>query len=1512
MGFKVAIIGMACRFPQAPDLGAFWNNIQEGVDAISAYPMAQRWGRQAGYYTPGSAPSLEQTYCSRAGVVADLHFDPLAYGIVPREVEEAEADQFIMLDLARSALADAGIVRTGREKTALPAGVIVGRTMPIGPVTIRFLDRIKLLPQLRQGLRDSFPGLDPSQLDAFAERFVAERKAGFDSSLTRNLVPGFAAARLANRLNLSGPSYILDAACASSLVAIENAIMQLQLGRCDVMLAGGVHVPLTQGYWSMFTNIGALSRQEQIRPFDRGADGLLLGEGAGLVVLKPLAAALAHGDRIHAVIEGAGSCGDGRAESLLAPCSDGQVQAFDTAWRNAGMDPGRAGYIECHGTGMPRGDEVESSSLLRFFGPHMQGRHVALGSVKSMIGHTLGAAGIASVIKTACALRDGVLPPSLHCRELRADLAAQGFHVPRHSVPWTGAGRVAGVSAFGFGGINAHLVMSAPPVPARASVPVALALTSPALATQETVLALARPDLASLLADLDSGALHPGAGPCRLVLFDPTPDRMAKARRIAARGQPWRGKQDIFFTPEGLLGAGGKLAFLFPGLGNQVNPDFRELAQRFGVDLARLSAGGDDALVSTSLQTVFSTNTLYHVFGALGIAPDAIAGHSLGEWIACVSSGMIGAAQLEILIARLLALQDSVMGKGYYLVAVWAGADSVRALLAGIDGAAIAVDNCPGHCVICGSAAALEIARQRLRAQGLLSVDMGVEAASHTPFIRAGLQGIRPLVEQIVLSEPAVPIWSSSLAGPYPHAAAEVKEVIIDNMATPVRFRELVGRLYDDGFRVFLQVGNAGLSGFVADTLKGSDYMALDAGSAGKSSEQMLRRAAAGLFAEGKAIDFTRFGMCAQRDEAAEAQEIAAPAPVRAALMSLDGNLNELHAMPGLSFVAGAAASAAASAAGAGPATLPMVQSLPPGALAYTDLHTLSMDVFQRAQHDVLAAFGAASSRSPSLGLSAVPAPMPLSEAGVAIATPAAAAPEPLSAAPIDPHAVVHRQTIEIDHGRFPELYDHEIYQSHEGRPVAERSAVVPMTMMIELACALVSDYLPGCSIRAVHKAFSFRFVDVRGPLALEARIYRKERNLYAVVVEDRFSCQVEVADSLLAAPPPSGAGRLLDSGHVPPFPLQLEQIYRDRWLFHGPLYQGIKQLGPMDASGMTGVVAHAGGLGALVDSAFQVAGVWFCSHYDEDNVVLPLKVGKIEFFAPLAALRNPLDRYDCQVFTRRVSETEFVYDLELSRAGVLQVRVSEFTGRRFSGDPSLFAIFRTPERLNPISEQLEDGLFVFDLAFRSNWTRVMLTKSYLTGRETERVDGSKTMGQRNAVLRGMVAAKDGLKQWLAQHRGVDRLFPSEIEISHDEQGAPLGIVARQDAPLLLSISHKPDIAAVIVGGTQRVGIDVEYIEQRSAAFEQLNYDADEIAFFAAQPDAERAFWQTLFWTAKEAWGKYSGHGLAGAPRRIKVRDVRTSGAGWRGQVEGTLFHARRHQDGHVISWVREQHETQH
>ncbi|MBI1905830.1 MAG: polyketide synthase dehydratase domain-containing protein [Rhodocyclales bacterium] len=1475
MTYRVAIIGMACRFPQAADTDTFWANIKSGMDAVTPYPMTERWGRLDDYYVPGAAPSLEQTYCHRAGVVSGLRFDPVDHGVVPREVEEAEADQFVMLDLARTALADAGIARTGHEREPLSAGVMIGRTMPIGPVTMRFLDRVKLLPQLREQLRRSFPALDAAELDDFAERFLAERKAGFTNSRTRNLVPGFTASRISNRLNLCGPNYILDAACASSLIAIENAIAQLQAGRCKIMLAGGVHVPLTHGYWSMFTNIGALSHSEQIRPFDRDADGLLLGEGAGLIVLKPLDAALADHDRIHAVIEGTGSCSDGRAESLLAPSSAGQIKAFAQAWQASGIDPARARYIECHGTGMPRGDEVESRSLLDFFGAHAASRSIALGSVKSMIGHTLGAAGIASVIKTARALAEGIIPPSLHCRSPRAELGASGFYVPDKAEPWPGeGGRVAGVSAFGFGGINAHLVLSAPPPArsrARATAPAARRTKLPVTHADTEALVLQRPDAQALLATLTAGDLSPGAGPSRLIVFNPTPERLLKAQRIVARGHPWRGKQDIFFTPAGLLDAGAKLVFLFPGLGNQVNPDFRALARHFDVDLSHLDHTSDDALISTSLESVFSTHTLDHALGSLGIEPDAIAGHSLGEWTSCVSSGLIGEAALARLIGHLLELQGDVMGKNYHLLAVWCGVERLHALLAGIDELAVSVDNCPGHAVICASADSLELAQQRLRGAGILTARLGVEAASHTPFIRPTLERIRPLIDALALSPAQIPLWSSGLAAPFPTGEREIKNTIVDLMAQPVRFRELVDRLYREGFRAFVQIGNAGLSGFVSDTLKGRDFVVLDAASRERTTVQMLQRVAAGLYVEGRAVDLGAFGLGGLGTNDGGRPVVATPPTRVRSDMSLDANLTEPFALPALPAAVAPRRQASAPRTPDPDAMAPYWQD--------------SLETFQRAQQQVMHAVQQRLARA-----SAPPGKVADTARGGT-----------------DPDGVVFQRTLQIDHQRYPELFDHELYKSHDQRPISERTSIVPMTMMIELACETIAQYLPTHPIVAVRNVLSYRFIEILEPTRLEARVYRKGENLYAVVVEDRFSCRVEIAAEMPPAPARNHSAWHIGCDEPAPCPIALDRIYADRWLFHGPLYQGVRDLGKMDGSGAAGLVVHAGGKGSLLDSAFQVAGVWFCSYFLDDNVVLPVKIESIELHTDFATLARDPAPCECRVFCHRTTDTDFVYSLELARNDRILLRVNNFSGRRFAADPRFVGIFRRPEQLSLVSTALSDDIFVFDHVFQTNWPRVMLNKSYLTGEEIARVNAPRSLDRTNSIFRGIVAAKDAIKQWLFDHYSPPALLPAEITITHDEAGAPWGLSKLSTRPLAVSISHKPRIGVAIVGGEQRVGIDLEFIEKRGAAFEQLNYDAEEIAFFDAQPEDQRAFWQTLFWTAKEAGGKCTGLGLAGAPRRIKVREVRPAPGGWQGLVNGLCFTSLRYRDDIVISWVRGQ-----
>ncbi len=364
--FDVAIVGMAAVFPGAPDLATYRANIRSGVDAITDVPPS-RWDGE--FYDPAAAKTRpgDRMYCRRGGFVTPPVFDPMRFGIMPLAVADIEADQLITLATAAAAIDDAG--GPGRLGDRSRVGIVLGRGGYFNPGMARFVDRVRTANQLATTLRELLPDLTEEQAEAvragFAERLGPMREeSGIDL-----MVPNLVASRTANRLDLAGPAYTVDAACASSLIAVDHAVRELASGRCDVVLAGGVHHCHDITFWSGFNLLGALSHSERIRPFHRGADGILIGEGTGIVVLKRLEDA--GDDRIYAVVRGTGVAGDGRSASLMAPQSSGQVKAMHQAWVAAGLDPaerGSVGLVEAHGTATTAGDATEIASLNEVFG----------------------------------------------------------------------------------------------------------------------------------------------------------------------------------------------------------------------------------------------------------------------------------------------------------------------------------------------------------------------------------------------------------------------------------------------------------------------------------------------------------------------------------------------------------------------------------------------------------------------------------------------------------------------------------------------------------------------------------------------------------------------------------------------------------------------------------------------------------------------------------------------------------------------------------------------------------------------------------------------------------------------------------------------------------------------------------------------------------------------------------------------------------------------------------------
>lgn len=533
----VAVVGMACMFPNAPDLASFWAQVLDGRDAVTEVPP-ERWD-PAVHCSPGPDGTDPASASKWGGFLPRIPFDPLRYGIPPASLGSIEPVQLLALEASRRALEDAGYGEDGRTFDRARTGVVFGTEAGSDLSNATTLRAV--LP--------SYYGQVPAGLDEQLPRLTEDTFPG----MLANVVAG----RVANRLDLRGPNYTVDAACASSLAALDVACKELLLGTSDVMLCGGADLHNGINDYALFTSVHALSPTGRSRAFDQAADGIALGEGVACVVLKRLADAERDGDRVYAVIKGVGASSDGRSLGLTAPRPEGQRAALERAYRGAGVSPAEVGLVEAHGTGTVVGDRTELGVLTAVFTEAgARGGSCVLGSVKSQIGHTKCAAGLAGLIKTALALHTGIRPPTLHLERPNAAWrpGTGPFVFHREALPWPAAPerRYAGLSAFGFGGTNFHAVLAAhagdgpPPAHARDAWPAELFLfrgTDPAAARRaaagllDLATAAARGDAPWRLRDLAATASHRAArarGPVWIAFAASDTEDLCRLLRAAA------------------------------------------------------------------------------------------------------------------------------------------------------------------------------------------------------------------------------------------------------------------------------------------------------------------------------------------------------------------------------------------------------------------------------------------------------------------------------------------------------------------------------------------------------------------------------------------------------------------------------------------------------------------------------------------------------------------------------------------------------------------------------------------------------------------------------------------------------------------------------------------------------------------------------------------------------------------------------------------------------------------
>jgi 8-amino-7-oxononanoate synthase len=803
----IAIVGMACRFPGARDLGAFWDNVRQGRVSFADVP-AERWDH-AMYHHPDTR-EIDKTYAKKLGLIDDIwRFPALHYGMAPLRVKVMDPQQRLMLEAARAALADAGWETRAYPKAT--TGVFVGACIAEHRDVVTSRLRVK---QLLSGQFGAKAEVTPAFVDALVED-VAPMRA---FTLAGNLI-NMTAATVAQTFDLGGAAFTVDAACASSLVAVHEAVLQLRAGLCDAAIAGGVHLNLSPDNMVAFGRIGAISRQDACRPFDEAADGFVLGEGAGAVILRRLDDALAAGDRIYAVIRGSGVSNDGRGDGPMTPRREGQLEALRRAYADAEVDPKSIGYVEAHGTATGIGDVVEIAALRDALGPETR---AAVGSVKANIGHLMGGAGIAGLIKAALVVSEARIPRQAAYEKANPALAlGDGLYVPTREEAWAGTRR-AGVSSFGFGGTNAHVVMEqAPAVATVAPRPELFVVSAP---TPELLVDQVRAVRAAAaeapLADLARTLAERTPEKARLAFVARTREELLARLDDAAR------LEGVSYRTAPLAEAERSLVFLFPGQGAQQVGLARGLATRFPRFRARLEvlAGpllryvwpegdfdpleAEQALKRTEIcQPVLAAISLAmaELLAELGVIPAATAGHSLGEFVAAGAAGMLGAEEtVRFVAARGQVMADLALADPGAMAAVGATPDRLAPFVAELPGVVVANRNHPTQTVVSGTTEGVLQLVDRLGAAGIKATRLAVSHAFHSPLMAGAAPGIDALVDGLGFATPRATVISCIAPGPL---GDDARAVWKRHATAPVDFTAGVAACADAGGRVFVQVG---------------------------------------------------------------------------------------------------------------------------------------------------------------------------------------------------------------------------------------------------------------------------------------------------------------------------------------------------------------------------------------------------------------------------------------------------------------------------------------------------------------------------------------------------------------------------------------------------------------------------------------------------------------------------------------------------------------------------------
>ncbi|MDR3141707.1 MAG: SDR family NAD(P)-dependent oxidoreductase [Tannerellaceae bacterium] len=864
----IAIVGMECIFPDAKNKNEYWKNLLIGKDTITEVPDT-RWNKEVFY-----KPDIRDTDYSTSkwgGFIPAIDFDPLEFGITPQSLSSIEPVQLLSLYVAKRALEDAGY-------TDLSAVDLDNTSVFFGAEGATDL---AYTYSIRSGLMQLF-GYLPSEIDEALPKLTEDSFPGVLS----NVIAG----RIANRLNLGGRNYTVDAACASSLAAMDVACQELVSNRSDMVIAGGADFHNGINDFLMFSSTYALSKKGRPASFSNEADGIVLGEGIGVVVLKRLKDARRDGNKIYAVIKAIEGSSDGRSLGLTAPNHKGQANALARAYRRAGIVPSQAGFVEAHGTGTVVGDKTELSALTDIFlDAGALNKQTYLGSVKTQIGHTKCAAGMAALIKATLAVQQGIIPPISHMNQPNSyyNEKTNPFVFNTQPVLWEKEKRIAGVSAFGFGGTNFHLVIeNDPESKANGNPPLEVWPSELFVFRGETMDDAKRQmqkikDLLALnnniaLRDIAYTLAVYGKENIQVSIVADSAEELLKKIDIAKDD-----KRDfnVFYRDQ----KEGQVAFLFSGQGSQriymasslftaipsmrrllkENPQYEEIIfpkTAFDEEEKKIQqAAITDTRNAQPLLGMVDFAIAEYLY-SLGIKPDMVAGHSYGEVAALCFAGAFDAENLVSLSReRAQAILNAIEEDQGKMAAISnVSEEELKDLLAGETEVWAVNYNSPKQIVLAGTSNGLAGFIKKATEKGIACKEINVACAFHSPLLAKSKELYARALKNISFKKPTIRVWSNTTAEVYPDTVEEIKERLAEHLVKPVLFSKQLENMYNAGARIFVETGPGRVMTGLAQHTLGDDIVAIQTENNSNDGITYLLKALGQYLATGKEFDLEK------------------------------------------------------------------------------------------------------------------------------------------------------------------------------------------------------------------------------------------------------------------------------------------------------------------------------------------------------------------------------------------------------------------------------------------------------------------------------------------------------------------------------------------------------------------------------------------------------------------------------------------------------------------------------